>query len=328
MNAPRRAPDGLVRMATQRLVTVTVAGTVRHPRLGAPPFRITREGRVLVVPGSGGIVLDRRVGDAALGMAGDHVEPGVSVRTEGKPENRALLGLSCIGNEAVVLDGPAEGSRGVVVGKHGGIDNLIVDLPLKVRRLMRIGDRVQVTARGQGLTFPELPEVMALNLSPELVARWGLVVEGGALRAPVTHLVPGGWLGSGLGKPHGVLGDCDVQLTNPEAMVRLRLDRLRLGDLVCVVGMDWRWGPSRRRDLVSVGVVVHGDSAVAGHGPGITPLLVGPMSHLRPTFSAQANLAALLGLRRRLSPLPGPAASEERRWKALGAGKLAPRRRP
>jgi hypothetical protein len=47
-----------------------------------------------------------------------------------------------------------------------------------------------------------------------------------------------------------------------------------------------------------VGVIVHGDSTVAGHGPGVTPLLTGPAGLLRPVLDAQANLAEVFGVRR------------------------------
>jgi hypothetical protein len=58
----------------------------------------------------------------------DHVEPGVSLENRVKDsrmpqaQSRALNVLSCIGNEAIVVKGDAKGETGVVVGKHGGIE--------------------------------------------------------------------------------------------------------------------------------------------------------------------------------------------------------------
>src|SRR5262249_22941715 len=78
---------------------------------------------------------------------------------------------------------------------------------------------------------------------------------------------------------------------------RYRLGSLRFGDMVAIVQADNRFGPIYRQGWVTIGVIVHGDSTASGHGPGVTPLLSGPMQRLRPVHSPQANLALILGLR-------------------------------
>src|SRR5262245_58101657 len=127
---PDLAPPGLrapradaPRINRDRLVAVTVAGQVANPLLRATPYRIGRDGVLRVVPGSGGIALNVRVGDRAMGLAGDHVEPGAAIRNNdreagGAPgsANRALLAYSCVGNRAVVTTGPAAGAVGAVTG--------------------------------------------------------------------------------------------------------------------------------------------------------------------------------------------------------------------
>jgi hypothetical protein len=69
-------------------------------------------------------------------------------------------------------------------------------------------------------------------------------------------------------------------------------DGLLLGDLVAVTDLDARHNMGYRRGWLTVGVVVHGTSPLPGHGPGITPLLTGPVSVL----SAAADATGHTGL--------------------------------
>jgi hypothetical protein len=308
------------------MVATVIAGQIANPLVRGSPYRVGRDGVLRVVPGTGGIVLNRRVGDRAVGLAGDHVEPGVALHNNdrevvGRPgaANRGMMLLACVGNRVRVTTGPATGAIGTVTGKHGGIDHVLVDFEPAVLRRLRIGDRMQITSYGQGLALPEHPEIAALNLAPRLLARWGLRPHGRHLHVPVTHVVPSGIMGSGLGKSNGVLGDCDIQISDPTIRRRFRLGALRLGDLVAVCGMDNRFGPTVRGGRITIGVVVHSDSHVAGHGPGVTPLLMGPAHVLRPFHSPHANIALVLGLRRAIADVPGPDDLELRTmWQALG----------
>jgi hypothetical protein len=308
-----------------RMIVSTVAGQIANPLVRGSPYRVGRDGVLRVVPGTGGIVLNRRVGDRAVGLAGDHVEPGVSLHNNdhevvGPPgaANKAMMLFACIGNRASVVTGPAEGARGYVVGKHGGINHVIVDFPPLTLRRLRIGDRIQITACGQGLQLAGFPSVRCLNLSPRLLRGWGISAHRKHLHVPVTHVVPAGIMGSGLGKSDGVLGDCDIQLSDPGIVRRYRLGSLRFGDLVAICALDSRFGPNVRMGTVTVGVIVHSNSNQAGHGPGETPLLVGPASIIKPVFSSRANIALALGLRDRIAELPSPETRERGAvWRAL-----------
>jgi hypothetical protein len=318
----RRLPSGARRAGAPRtnceaLVALAVAGQVANALVRGGAYRIGRDGVLRIVPGTGGIALNKRIGDRAVGLAADHVEPGVSVRNNdreasGNPgaPNRGLLLYSCIGNVATVVSGPAAGAVGTVTGKHGGINNLLIDFPRAVVRRLRIGDRIQVTAVGQGLKLPDYPAVRAMNLAPRLLARWGVRGHRHHLHVPVTHIVPAGIMGSGLGRQEGVFGDTDIQLSDPELRRRFRLHALRFGDLVAICGMDARFGASRRGGAITVGVVVHSDSNVAGHGPGVTPLLISTSGGILPVYSPDANIALVLGVRRRIAPAIPPSAEE------------------
>ena len=332
--APPRRPD-TPRTNADALVALAVAGQVANALVRGGAYRIGRDGILRIVPGTGGMALNKRIGDHAVGLVADHVEPGVSVRNNdreasGNPgaPNRGLLLYSCVGNVATVVSGPAAGAVGTVTGKHGGINNLLVDFDSSVVRRLRIGDRIQVAAIGQGLALPDYPRVRPMNLSPRLFARWGVRGHLSHLHVPVTHIVPAGLMGSGLGKQEGVFGDTDIQLSDRELRRRFRLDTLRFGDLVAICGMDARFGASRRGGAITVGVVVHSDSNVAGHGPGVTPLLVSATGGILPVHSPDANIALILGVRRQIAPTVLPSAEERSQvWRRAARPALAAARR-
>ncbi len=316
--APFETPAGGPRINASELVMITVAGQVCSPLERENPYRIGQDGVPRVLPGSGGVVLSHRVGDPCVGLAADHVEPGVSIRNEarvrgGDGANLALQTYACVGNWAVVLSGRCAGARGVVTGKHGGVDTVILDYPDPVLRRIAIGDRVQVYAYGVGLALLDHPAVMVSNCSPHLIARWGLNHGRSRLGVPVTHRLPASIMGSGLGRNSVARGDYDIQLFDQRAARAHDLNRLRFRDVVAIIGADNRFGRSAMRGYVSVGVVVHSESTVAGHGPGVVTLLTGPADAFELRVSTRANIAQMLDLR----PLP----------RARAAPPLAVRRR-
>lgn len=296
---------------------VTVQGQIAHPVGAATPYRIGHDGVPRVLPGTGGIVLNRRIGDLCVGLAGDHIEPGVSLHNNAREvigprdgPNNALLTYACVGNRAEVVSGRAAGQRGLVTGKHGGVNHVLVDFPTPVLERLSIGDRIQIRSHGLGLRLLRLPRIEVLNCAPALLQRWGLQTSGGRLHVPVTHLVPARLMGSGLGKNTAWRGDYDIQLADAASRRRWRLDSLRFGDMVAIVGADTRRGPSLREGRVTIGVIVHGDSTVSGHGPGVTPLITGPSDLLRPRLEPRANLAEIFGIRRAVPPVARPTLTE------------------
>lgn len=292
------------RVNSSELVVVAVAGQVAHPVARAAPHRIGYDGVARVLPGTGGIVLNRRIGDPCVGLAGDHIEPGVALHNNGREvvgprdgPNNALLTYACVGNVAEVVSGAAAGERGIVTGKHGGVNHVIVDFQPDVLRRLNIGDRVRIVAVGLGMRLPEHPCIEVLNAAPSLLARWGIVQRDGRLHVPVTHLVPSRLMGSGLGKNTAWRGDYDIQLADRPTRDRYRLGSLRFGDLVAICDADVRRGPIYRQGRRTIGVVVHGDSTVSGHGPGVTALLTGPAALIHPVQEPRANLAEIYGVR-------------------------------
>jgi hypothetical protein len=314
-----------LRINARELVMISVAGEVAPPTERGSPWRIGYDGRPRALPGTGGIVLNHRMGDPAVGIAGDHVEPGVSIRSERRAlgsadaANRALQSLSCVGNHAVVTTGRAAGARGVVTGKHGGVDYVLLDFPVDVMRRMKIGDQVQIWAYGMALRLVDYPDIAVWNCSPRLLSRWRPLERGGGLHVRVTHRVPARVMGSGLGRNNVHRGDYDIQLSDPEMVARHRLGTLRLGDIVAISDADNRFGRSRLEGTVSVGVIVHGESTVAGHGPGVVTLLTGPAALLRTDICPHANIVNYLGIRRARPPRAAVPLPERERREARDA---------
>jgi hypothetical protein len=218
--------------------------------------------------------------------------------------NMALLTSACVGNRARVATGPATGAIGMVSGKHGGVNHVLVDFDTKTLFRLNIGDRIQVYACGLGLQLPDFPQVAVTNCAPSLLRRWAPRPRDGGLDVRVTHVIPAAIMGSGLGKNTVWRGDIDIQLFDAPTRRRHGLETLRFGDLVAIMDSDTRFGPNWQGGRVTIGVVVHSDSTTAGHGPGVTALLTGPATCLRPIRDTGANIAFLSGRRDFIPPRP------------------------
>lgn len=286
-----------------RIVTISVQGEVSAPVM-SQTYRVGYDGVARVGPATGGIVYNVRVGDTAYGWAGDHIEPGVSTKDKDERINTAYNTLSCVGNRATVVSGEAKGSSGVVTGKHGGIEHVIIDFEPSVLDKMAIGDKILVRARGQGLEIEGFSTVKVMNCDPDLLDRLNLEIVDGATRArkarlsvPVVAEVPAYLMGSGLGAPTSHSGDYDITTQDPPVLAKLGLDKLRYGDIVSIRDASSFYGRSYRRGAIIVGVIIHSDSKIAGHGPGVTTLLTCNSGEIVPRLDPKANLALLLGLR-------------------------------
>jgi hypothetical protein len=186
-------PAGTVRANFEDVVMISVVGQITAPGRGASPYTVSYAGEPQVLPGTGGIVYNVRVGDRAIGWASDHMEPGVTIKNKDAQENGGLNVLACIGNDAYVVAGEARGARGTVTGKHGGAEHVMVDFTPDVLERLVIGDRIQVRAYGRGLRLTDAPEVKLLNMSVQLLRVLPLDVRDGVVEIPVAGIVPLSW---------------------------------------------------------------------------------------------------------------------------------------
>jgi hypothetical protein len=290
------------------LVDVSVYGEVWPPNAAREAYKATSEGRAAVTLGMAGICYTTRVGDPAFGWEADHLEPGVSIRNQADGPEHALHYLACMGNEAVVTSGLAAGARGTVTGEHA---HIMVDFPPESIELLAIGDRIQIRARGSGLRLLDHPDVKLHKCSPRLLEALHVRTEDGALEVPVVLEIPSHLMGSGAELMADYV-DQDFMTNDRREVETWGLDRLRLGDVVAVRDQDHTWGRGYYEGAVTIGLIIHGDSAWTGHGPGVLDLMSSRAGGIVPIIDAEANIAWRMGLREGPSPhahLPGEAVS-------------------
>lgn len=274
-----------------------VQGEIAPASVPSSLYDIGADGRARILPSVGGICLNVRVGDNALTPVGDHIEPAVSVRAKDDRANVGFCVLACVGNHATVLTGEAKGEKGTVTGKHGGIEHVMVDFNERVMAKLTIGDKIGIRAFGVGLELEEAGDVRIFNCDPDFFERLGMTVSDGTLQVAVAKIIPAAIMGSGLGRATVARGDYDIQTFDPQMVQEYGLDELRFGDIVAIADADHSFGRIYRKGAVSIGIVAHGRSFIAGHGPGVTSLLTSPTGAIVPRIDPAANIAAILNLR-------------------------------
>ncbi len=159
----------MLKTNADKLIKLSVMGEISSPIVSKSIYRISANGIPVILPGVGGITYNLRVGDFACGWEADHVEPGVSVENKendsrfGNAANIAFNVFSCIGNRAIVVSGDAKGSRGVVTGKHGGIEHVLVDFQLDILKKLIPGDKILIKSLGVGLKLLDYPNIKIMN---------------------------------------------------------------------------------------------------------------------------------------------------------------------
>jgi hypothetical protein len=293
----------MLRTNVDKLVKISVVGEVASPVYGKGIYRISAQGDPVVLPGVGGITYNVRVGDLACGWEADHVEPGVSIENKendsrfARGANTAFNVLSCVGNEVVVVTGDAKGAKGVVTGKHGGIEHVLVDFQPETLEKLMLGDKVLVKAFGVGLKLLDFPDIKVMNIDPRFLEALDPKPSGGKLEVAVAHVIPAAIMGSGLGANHTYSGDYDIQLFDEHVRKEFGLDDLRLGDVVVIKDADHSYGRIYKQGAMSVGIVVHTNCVSSGHGPGVTTLFTSSTGKIIPRIDVKANIASILGLR-------------------------------
>ncbi len=282
----------------KKLVQLAMQCKPGPPRI-RPGWKVDHEGKPFILPGIGGITLNIAVGDSAFGLAGDHIEPGVSCSANSeKPfefPNNSLQLLSCIGNEAILVSGDAKGEKGTVTGHHGGSEHVMIDFPKKVLKKLTYDDKIMIRTCGQGLKLIDYPDIKLYNLDPALLKKIKIKeTRDKQIKVPVTTIVPAQCMGSGLGSAHVAAGDYDIMTSDPETVKKYKLDKLKFGDFVALLDHDNSYGRSFLKGAISIGIIVHSDCLLAGHGPGVSTLMTCSKPLIEPILNANANIANLL----------------------------------
>jgi len=284
----------------EKLVMISIQGRVSYP-VSSGPYRITYDGKPVTLPGVGGITYNIKVGDKAFGWEADHVEPGVSTvvneEKRDKGPNCAYNILACMGNQARVVSGETKGALGIVTGHHGGIEHVLIDFDQDTLEKLCIGDKILVKAYGQGLKLLDYPEIKVFNLDPSLLEKMKIKEIGdGTISVPVTCEIPAKLMGSGLGSASVASGDYDITTADKSMVKKYKLDKIKFGDIVVISNADNSYGRSYREGAVSVGIVVHSDCVIAGHGPGVATLLTSITSKIKFHLNKDANIANYLNI--------------------------------
>lgn len=280
-----------------KLVKISVMGDVDHPRRSN--YIISRHGTACQLPGMSGIAYNVTVGDRAFNLIGDHVEPDVSTKNENTDENDAYNILACSGNEAKVMTGDAKGDIGYVLGCHGGIDHVIVHFDPKTKERLVVGDKIQVKSYGQGLEICGHDDIAVMNIDPDLLDCMGIVEQGGFLEVPVVCEIPACLMGSGVGSRSSYNGDCDVMSADMDLIRQYNIDSLRFGDFVLIKDQVNTFGRDYLRGASTIGIVIHSDCILSGHGTGIGTIMTCPTSRLKGKFDPDANISNYMKILRR-----------------------------
>ncbi len=275
-----------------KLVMQSLQGRIHHPTRNG--HHAGFDGKVRIVPGVGGITYNYAIGDCCMGIVGDHVEPGVSIKNGNSSENNALLAFSCIGNEAKVVSGDAKGKRGFVTGTHGGIDHVFVYFDEETLELLNVDDAIAIKGYGQGYALSEYEDIKMMNIDPRLFEKLAIKEVDGCLEVGVTHIVPAHLMGSGLGSDQIMLGDYDIMTQDPSQVETYRLNTLRFGDIVAIENHNCHHGPHYLEGSCSIGVIVHSDSYTSGHGRGVAVIMSGLNRSIKPILDENANIVHYL----------------------------------
>ena len=283
---------GLATNADQ-LVEMAVVGYVSQPTVrGYIPHA---SGEATILPGMSGMVYNARVGDDAFGWAADHLEPGASIAHPDLDADYAMHYLTCMGNQAFVMSGLMKGTEGIVTGEHA---RLLVDFPPEAAEMIGVGDAVQIRTKGRGLQLVDYPQIALKKCSPQLIDSLPIeMVDKRTVRVPVTMELPIRIMGSGAElNPDFV--DQDLMSGDRALMAELGIDQMRLGDLVVVNHADHRFGRGYNPGAVTIGLCIHGDSIMTGHGPGILTLMTCDEPCIEWVIDPNANIANYLNIRK------------------------------
>ncbi len=291
----------MLRTNVKNLVMMSVQGKVANP--WAPrAHEVDSEGKPFLLPSVGGIVHNIKVGDPAFGWEADHIEPCVSAILDEKNRydspNRGFVFYACIGNEATIKAGDAKGKKGVVTGHHGGAEHVMIDFPDTALQKLALDDKIMIKGFGQGLKLLDYPDIAVYNLDPNLLKKMKIKRKGKKLQIPVTAKIPAELMGSGTGALQMGGGDYDIMTTDKKFIKKHNIDKLRFGDFVALMNHDNLYGRSYRQGAITIGIVIHGDCLLAGHGPGVSTLFSARKPVIEPIIDRNANIAKLMKIGR------------------------------
>ena len=277
----------------KKLIKMSIGGYVTQPSFKNPGYIPDNDGNSVILPGMYGVVNNVKVGDKAFGWNGDHIEPGVSIDSENINEHFALHYLVCTGNKAIVRSGEAKGKTGIVTGEHA---RNLIHFEQNILEKICVGDQIDIITHGRGLKLLDFPEIEIKKIDPNLLKSMNFKVENKKLIVDVAIELPIKIMGSGA-ELNSEYVDQDLMSGDRSLMKKLKIDQMKLGDLIVINHADHRWGRSYKKDHVSIALCIHGDSVMTGHGPGIMTIMTGTKKTLGWRINKKANLKNILKIK-------------------------------
>ena len=277
----------------KNLIKMSIGGYVTQPSFKNPGYIPDNDGNSVILPGMYGVVNNVKVGDKAFGWNGDHIEPGVSIDSENINEHFALHYLVCTGNKAIVRSGEAKGKTGIVTGEHA---RNLIHFEQNTLEKICVGDQIDIITHGRGLKLLDFPEIEIKKIDPNLLKSMNFKVVNKKLIVDVAIELPIKIMGSGA-ELNSEYVDQDLMSGDRSLMKKLKIDQMKLGDLIVINHADHRWGRSYKKDHVSIALCIHGDSVMTGHGPGIMTIMTGTKKNLGWRINKKANLKNILKIK-------------------------------
>ena len=277
----------------KKLIKMSIGGYVTQPSFKNPGYIPDNDGNSVILPGMYGVVNNVKVGDKAYGWNGDHIEPGVSIDSENINEHFALHYLVCTGNKAIVRSGEAKGKTGIVTGEHA---RNLIHFEQNILEKICVGDQIDIITHGRGLKLLDFPEIEIKKIDPNLLKSMNFKVVNKKLIVDVAIELPIKIMGSGA-ELNSEYVDQDLMSGDRSLMKKLKIDQMKLGDLIVINHADHRWGRSYKKDHVSIALCIHGDSVMTGHGPGIMTIMTGTKKNLGWRINKKANLKNILKIK-------------------------------
>jgi hypothetical protein len=277
----------------KKLIKMSIGGYVTQPSFKNPGYIPDNDGNSVILPGMYGVVNNVKVGDKAFGWNGDHIEPGVSIDSENVNEHFALHYLVCTGNKAIVRSGEAKGKTGIVTGEHA---RNLIHFEQNILEKICVGDQIDIITHGRGLKLLDFAEIEIKKIDPNLLKSMNFKVENKKLIVDVAIELPIKIMGSGA-ELNSEYVDQDLMSGDRSLMKKLKIDQMKLGDLIVINHADHRWGRSYKKDHVSIALCIHGDSVMTGHGPGIMTVMTGTKKNLGWRINKKANLKNILKIK-------------------------------
>ncbi len=196
---PAAAQGQAISTNKDKLLTLAVQGRVApaQPSTGYSP---SWDGKLEMRIGIGGINYDLKIGDKVFGpAAADRATVGVATEAVGVGDFAgAYLNFTAIGNEVRILNGEGKGEKGVIVAKFN--NNVLMHFDDQTLEKLAIGDKIQVKARGTGLAIDGFDDVLAINVTPEILEQSVSRTADGKLEVSVVKEIHAEIVGQGAGR--------------------------------------------------------------------------------------------------------------------------------